>query len=138
MPISCVLGSNEVMELIDPGSHGSTFGGNPLAMAIAPEAINVIIRENLISNAEQQGMVFRDTLKVYVDRGFLKDVRGQGLLNAIEFNTNEEAENAVENFQTNGLLTKVTRDGTVRMCPPLTITSCQMKNALDIIKYSIQ
>ena len=138
MPISCVLGSNEVMELIDPGSHGSTFGGNPLAMSIAPEAIDIIIRENLTRNAELQGMVFRDTLKVYVDRGFLKDVRGQGLLNAIEFNTNEEAENAVENFQTNGLLTKVTRDGTVRMCPPLTITSCQMKNALDIIKYSIQ
>jgi ornithine--oxo-acid transaminase len=137
MPISCVLGSNEVMELIEPGSHGSTFGGNPLAMAIAPEAINVIIRENLISNAEQQGKVFRDTLKVYVDRGVLKDVRGQGLLNAIEFNTNEEAENAVNNFQKQGLLTKVTRDGIVRMCPPLTITSCQMKHALDIIKSSL-
>ena len=137
MPISCVLGSNEIMDLIEPGSHGSTYGGNPLAMSIAQEAIDVIIRENLITNAQQQGMIFRDTLKPYVKRGILKDVRGKGLLNAIEFHENKDAENAVEKFREQGLLTKVTRDGTIRMCPPLIITSSQMKTALEIIKSCI-
>ena len=137
MPISCVLGSNEIMGLIEPGSHGSTYGGNPLAMSIAQEAIDVIIRENLITNAQQQGMIFRDTLKPYVKRGILKDVRGKGLLNAIEFHENKDAENAVEKFREQGLLTKVTRDGTIRMCPPLIITSSQMKTALEIIKSCI-
>ena len=138
MPISCVLGSNEVMELIDPGSHGSTFGGNPLAMSIAPEAIDIIIRENLTRNAELQGEIFRQELKPYVERGILNDVRGKGLLNAIEFRTNEEAENAVINFQKNGLLTKVTRNGTIRMCPPLTIRRNEMISALEIIKTTIK
>ena len=137
MPISCVLGNNEVMELIDAGTHGSTYGGNPLAASIATCAIDIIIRENLISNSKRQGEVFRAHLKKFVERGILKDVRGVGLLNAIEFHTEEEAQIAVERFMRNGLLTKVTRDGIVRMCPPLTINRTQMLESLEIIKKSI-
>ena len=74
----------------------------------------------------------------YVNSGLLKDVRGVGLLNAIEFDTQDRAQEVVEKMMTNGLLTKVTRNGTIRMCPPLTITELQMEESLNIIKQSIE
>ena len=135
MPISCVLADNHIMKLIEPGTHGSTFGGNSLATAIAPSAIEIIYNENLMKNALVQGRLFRETLLPYVDAGKLKDVRGVGLLNAIEFENPKKAEKAVEKCMHNGLLTKVTKNGTIRMCPPLTISEFHMKTSLDIIKY---
>ena len=137
MPVSCVLGNNEVMELMEPGMHGSTFGGNPLGTSLAPEAVNIILEENLLDNSIKQGKFFRDELKQFVNNGILKDVRGVGLLNAIEFNCNDKAEQIVENMMHNGLLAKVTKNGTIRMCPPLIINDSQMEESLEIIKNTL-
>ena len=138
MPISCVLANNNIMDLIDPGTHGSTYGGNPLAAAIAPWAVEIVYTENLMKNARIQGSLFRDTLQQYVDSGHLKDVRGVGLLNAIEVEDNKKADRIVEKCMHSGLLTKVTKNGTIRMCPPLTISEFHMKKSLDIIEYVIK
>lgn len=138
MPISCVLANNNIMDLIDPGTHGSTYGGNPLAAAIAPYAVEVLYTEDLMKNARIQGSLFRDTLQQYVHSGHLKDVRGVGLLNAIEVKDNKKADRIVEKCMHSGLLTKVTKNGTIRMCPPLTISEFHMKKSLDIIEYVIK
>ena len=138
MPISCVLANNNIMDLIDPGTHGSTYGGNPLAAAIAPWAVEIVYTENLMKNARIQGSLFRDTLQQYVDSGHLKDVRGVGLLNAIEVEDSKRADRIVEKCMHNGLLTKVTKNGTIRMCPPLTISEFHMKKSLDIIEYVLK
>ena len=137
MPVSCVLGNNNVMDLLEPGTHGSTYGGNPLASALVPVALDIITKEGLMENAKVQGSLFRREMQEYVKRGILKDVRGVGLLNAIEFEEGKKAEEVVNNFMKNGLLTKVTRDDTIRMCPPLTIKKKQMEECLEIIKKSI-
>ena len=138
MPISCVLANNNIMDLIDPGTHGSTYGGNPLAAAIAPYAVEVLYTEDLMKNARIQGSLFRDTLQQYVHSGDLKDVRGVGLLNAIEVEDTKRADRIVEKCMHNGLLTKVTKNGTIRMCPPLTISEFHMKKSLDIIEYVLK
>ena len=137
MPISCVLGNNNVMDLIEAGSHGSTYGGNPLAAKVGRVAVDIILKENLIRNSKNKGNLFRNSLKDYVERGIVKDIRGKGLLNAIEFNTVEEAEKVVNKFRENGLLTKITKGSTVRMCPPLTISKNEMNKSIDIIKESL-
>ena len=134
MPVSCVLGDNKVMDLIDPGTHGSTYGGNPLGTAIVPHAVDIIESEGLLENAEKQGKLFRDELKIFVDLGTLKDVRGKGLLNAIELHSEESANELVDKMMYRGLLTKVTREGTIRMCPPLVISDMEMDNSLNIIR----
>jgi ornithine--oxo-acid transaminase len=137
IPISCVLANNEIMDLLVPGSHGSTYGGNPLATAIAPDAINIIRDECLTKNAFTMGHIFRKELYEFVKNGILKDVRGVGLLNAIEFHDNKYAEKTVNKLRKNGLLTKITKDATIRMCPPLIINKFQMDESLNIIKKSI-
>jgi ornithine--oxo-acid transaminase len=134
MPVSCVLGDNKVMDLIDPGTHGSTYGGNPLGTSIVPHAVDIIESEGLLENAEKQGKLFRDELKIFVDLGVLKDVRGKGLLNAIELHDEGSANELVNKMMNRGLLTKVTREGTIRMCPPLVISDIEMDNSLNIIR----
>ena len=120
MPISCVLGNNSVMDLIKPGIHGSTFGGNPLATYIAPKAIDIILDENLLENSVKMGKIFRNELR-RENNSLINDVRGIGLLNAVEFINDNIAEKFVINCMKKGLLTKVTKNNTVRMCPPLVI-----------------
>ena len=137
MPVSCVLGNNEVMDLMKPGTHGSTYGGNPLGTALVPHAINIISEEKLLKNSIKQGIFFRKELNEYVKKGILKDVRGVGLLNAIEFHNFKDANRVIGKFMQNGLLTKVTKGGTIRMCPPLTIDNRQMEESIEIIKNSI-
>ena len=136
MPISCVLGNNQVMDLVKPGIHGSTFGGNPLAAYIAPKAIDIIFEENLLENAINMGNLFRDELTKENNK-LINDIRGVGLLNAIEFINDDVAEIFVRNCMKNGLLTKVTKNNTVRMCPPLVINKSEMENSLNIIFKSI-
>jgi ornithine--oxo-acid transaminase len=138
MPVSCVLANNNVMDLIESGSHGSTYGGNPLACAIAPEAIKIIKEENLMKNANIQGNIFRKHMKDFVSQGILKEVRGKGLLNAIELHNNKHADKLVEKFKKNGLLTKVTKNATIRMCPPLIINNFEMEQSLEIIEKSLK
>ena len=137
MPISCVLGDYHIMDLIEHGTHGSTYGGNPLATAIAPHAVEILYSENLMKNAFLRGNYFRDSLMPYVESGHLKDVRGVGLLNAIEFENVVHAEQFVTNCMKSGLLCKITKNGSVRMCPPLIITEYQMNISLDIMKNAL-
>ena len=136
LPVSAVLSDNDIMEVITPGTHGSTYGGNPLASAIGIEAINIIEDEGLVKNAYNQGKYFRKSVK---DLQFptIKDCRGKGLLNAIEFHRAEEADKFVNNLISNGVLVKSTHKNTIRLSPPLTIKREDMDIALDKIYLSL-
>lgn len=132
MPISAVLANDNIMEAMTPGTHGSTFGGNPLASAIGMEAIQIIKDENLVENSYQMGKLFRDTVNNF-DVDFLFECRGKGLLNAIEFESKVVASRVSRYLQQNGLLAKTTHDNILRLAPPLTINKREMEHAIDII-----
>ena len=136
MPISAVLADKDIMEVIEPGTHGSTFGGNPLASAIAMEAINIIEDEQLISNSFIQGEYLRENIDGF-DNDHIKHCRGKGLLNALEFKNTKTANIFTENLRKNGILAKSTHDNIIRLSPPLTITRSQIDRSLEIIKKSL-
>ncbi len=140
IPVSAVLTSHEVMNVLHPGQHGSTFGGNPLACAVATKALSVLIEENMIENAAKLGEVFRNRLK-NIDSDLILDVRGKGLLNAIDikpFGDNKTAYDICLSLLKNGLLAKQTHTHTIRFAPPLVITENQLHQAADIIEYTIK
>ena len=136
-PVSAVLANNEVMMCIKPGEHGSTFGGNPLACAVAKAALEVIIEENLAENAYNLGEYFRAELNKFIkDSPIVKLVRGKGLLNAIVINDSEESKTAWNiclEMKNNGLLAKPTHGNIIRFAPPLTISKSQLDDCLKII-----
>jgi ornithine--oxo-acid transaminase len=131
-PISAVLANNEIMDCITPGTHGSTYGGNPLASVIASTAIKVLIKENLINNSSIMGKYFRNDL-LNIQHSSIVDIRGVGLFNAIELENDNIAEKLNIKLLKNGLLTKTTRGNIIRLSPPLTIKKNNINNALDII-----
>lgn len=138
MPISAVLADDEVMLVIKPGEHGSTFGGNPLACKVAVAALNVLKEEKLSENAERLGKVFRDEiLKIKTD--MIELVRGKGLLNAVVIKpkNGKEAWDVCLKMKENGLLAKPTHGHIIRFAPPLVITEEQIIEAVAIIKKSI-
>jgi ornithine--oxo-acid transaminase len=138
MPISAVLASNEIMLTIKPGQHGSTFGGNPLASAIAKTAIEVIEKEKMTENAFKMGKIFRNGI-IAIKSKYISVVRGKGLMNAIEIthsNKNAAQELCLE-LMRNGLLAKPTHGDKIRFTPPLTINEKQMEEAIDIIENSL-
>ena len=135
-PISGVLTKSEIMDVLTPGTHGSTFGGNPLACAISMEAVNIIFEEDLINNSYKMGKYFRDELNKLKLKNVI-DIRGKGLLNAIEFNNNKNASKGLENLKNNGLLTNITKNKILRLTPPLIINKNQINNALEIIESSL-
>lgn len=132
-PISAVLANESIMSVLTPGTHGSTFGGNPLASAIGMEALNVLERENLSENAEKLGAYFRQYLSIHNNSTSVKAVRGIGLLNAIDFHTQEKADEFVERLIQKRVFTKTTRDTTVRITPPLIITDIEMEMLINKI-----
>ena len=136
-PVSAVLANNEVMMCIKPGEHGSTFGGNPLACAVAKAALEVIIEEDLAENAYNLGEYFREELNKFIkDSLIVKLVRGKGLLNAIVINDTEESKTAWNiclEMKNNGLLAKPTHGNIIRFAPPLTITKNQLDDCIKII-----
>ncbi|MCF4102771.1 ornithine--oxo-acid transaminase [Gillisia sp. M10.2A] len=136
-PVSAVLADNEVMDVIQPGQHGSTFGGNPLAGAVATAALEVIRDENLAENAENMGNLFRELLNDYIiDSKIVKLVRGKGLLNAIVINDSEESSTAWDicmALKENGLLAKPTHGNIIRFAPPLVMNEEELKDCVDII-----
>ena len=139
MPVSAVLTSDEVMLTVKPGQHGSTFGGNPLACAVAMEALKVVEDERLADNAEAMGQVFRQRMRALQaqSNGLITDVRGMGLLNAIEINESAESEtawNLCMQFAENGLLAKPTHGNIIRFAPPLVITREELDACCDIIE----
>jgi ornithine--oxo-acid transaminase len=138
-PVSAVLTSHEVMNVLHPGQHGSTFGGNPLACAVAMAALKVLVDENLAENAEKLGQVFRNRLQM-IKASIVSDVRGKGLLNAIDivpFGSGKTAYDVCLALKANGLLAKQTHTHTIRFAPPLTITQEQIEMAADIIANTI-
>lgn len=138
-PVSAVLASNEVMGVLHPGQHGSTFGGNPLACAVATAALKVLVDESLPQNASEMGELFRKGLKE-INSPIVKKVRGKGLLNAIDiepFGNGKTAYDVCIAMKSNGLLAKQTHTHTIRFAPPLTINAGQIEEALQIINFSI-
>ena len=140
-PVSAVLANDHIMEVIKPGQHGSTFGGNPLAAAVAIAALKVIEEENLVENSEKLGKIFRKELSEFALKNkLLKFVRGKGLLNAIVINDSEESSTAWDiciKLRDNGLLAKPTHGNIIRFAPPLVITETQLYDCISIIKKTI-
>ena len=136
-PVSGVLADNAIMDVIKPGQHGSTFGGNPLAAAVATEALNVLIEEKLMVNARRMGEKFRAAMQGLVDKnGLFKLVRGKGLLNAVVINDTPESDTAWNFCMTlamNGLLAKPTHGSIIRFAPPLVMSESQMDECIAII-----
>ncbi|MCI4671469.1 MAG: ornithine--oxo-acid transaminase [Bacteroidia bacterium] len=141
-PVSAVLSSDEVMLTIQPGEHGSTYGGNPLACAVAAEALQVLVDENLSENASRLGEIFRQKMSELIEKrpDLLTLVRGKGLLNAIVINDSEDsptAWNICLQLAENGLLAKPTHGNIIRFAPPLVITEAQLEECCGIIEKTI-
>lgn len=140
-PVSAVLANNAIMNVIQPGQHGSTFGGNPVAAAVAIAALEVVREEKLAENAERLGVVLRDGLNAIATRNSLISlVRGKGLLNAIVIDCDEESDLAWEiclKFRDYGLLAKPTHGNKIRLAPPLVITEDQIQDCLSIIEKAL-
>ncbi len=140
-PVSAVLADDEVMLTIKPGEHGSTFGGNPLACAVAMAALEVVKDEKLTENAARMGEIFRQrirALQAKTDR--VKAVRGKGLLNAIDIQETADGKTAWDvclALRDNGLLAKPTHGDKIRFAPPLVINEEQMHDCCDIIEKTI-
>ena len=140
-PVSAVLANDAVMNVIKPGNHGSTFGGNPIAAAVAMAALEVVREENLAENAYQLGIIFRKELAAFAETNTLvKSVRGKGLLNAILINDTEDSSTAWDicmKLRDNGLLAKPTHGNIIRFAPPLVMTEAQLRECVSIIKKTI-
>lgn len=141
LPISVVLADDEIMLVIKPGEHGSTFGGNPLAAAVCMEALQVVQDEHLADNAYRMGVIFRDRMKILEKKtNLITMVRGKGLLNAIVINDTPESETAWNiclEFSKHGLLAKPTHGNIIRLAPPLVITEEQIHECCDLIEKCI-
>lgn len=143
LPVSAVLSSDEIMLTIKPGEHGSTFGGNPLACAVATAALKVVEEEKLAENAMKMGELFRSILtkELLGSVPFVKEIRGMGLLNAIVVDKDEDEEKALKiclKMAENGLLAKPTHGYIIRFAPPLVINEKQIKEACAIISETIK
>ncbi|MCF6295735.1 MAG: ornithine--oxo-acid transaminase [Flavobacteriaceae bacterium] len=141
-PVSAVLANDAIMNVIKPGSHGSTFGGNPVAAAVAIAALEVVRDEDLAENAETMGQLFRRELNKYIKTSNLVNlVRGKGLLNAIVIEDDEESETAWNiclALRDNGLLAKPTHGNIIRFAPPLVITEEQVLDCVSIIVKTLK
>lgn len=140
-PVSCVLASKEIMLTVEPGTHGSTYGGNPLGSAVAIRALEIVQEEGLVERAEKLGHVFRDGLKA-INSPLISTIRGKGLLNAIiidESKTNgHSAWDLCLLMKAKGLLAKPTHQNIIRLAPPLVISDEQVQDALKIIKEALE
>jgi len=138
-PVSAVLANDDVMLTIQPGEHGSTFGGNPVASKVAMAALEVVKEEKLAENAERLGKIFRDEFKS-IKSEMIETVRGKGLLNAVVIK-NKEGKTAWDvcvAMKENGVLAKPTHGNIIRFAPPLTITEEQLREAMDKIKATFK
>ena len=140
-PVSAVLANNDIMDVIRPGNHGSTFGGNPLACAVAMAALEVVKEEALAENADALGHIFRTEMeKLIEETDLVRLVRGKGLLNAIVINDTEDSStawNICVALKENGLLAKPTHGNIIRFAPPLVMTEEQLHECIAIIRKTI-
>ncbi len=141
-PVSAVLCDAEVMDVIQPGQHGSTFGGNPLAVAIAKKALEVVLNEKLAQNARRLGTIFREEMNLYIAQSNIVElVRGKGLLNAIVINDTHESDiawNICLKLRDNGLLAKPTHGNIIRFAPPLVMSEDQLYDCIRIIVETLK
>nr|WP_299341969.1 ornithine--oxo-acid transaminase [Allomuricauda sp.] len=142
LPVSAVLANNEIMEVIRPGNHGSTFGGNPLSCAVAMAALEVVKEERLAENAAKLGEIFREEMeKLIEETDLVRLVRGKGLLNAIVINDSEDSSTAWDicmALKENGLLAKPTHGNIIRFAPPLVMTKEQLLDCISIIAKTLK
>ena len=140
-PVSAVLTRNETMSVLKPGQHGSTFGGNPLACAVAIASLEVVKDEKLAENADRLGQLFRNEISKFIETtDLITGVRGKGLLNAVLINDTEESETAWNlclKLRDNGLLAKPTHGNIIRFAPPLVMTETQIMDCISIIKKTV-
>lgn len=140
-PVSAVLANDEIMNVIKPGQHGSTFGGNPIACAVAIAALDVVEEEKLSERAEELGKLFRSEIEKLIEKSdLITKVRGKGLLNAILINDTPESSTAWNlclQLKENGLLAKPTHGNIIRLAPPLVITEEQLLDCVKIIEQTI-
>ncbi|MGF7138491.1 ornithine--oxo-acid transaminase [Roseimarinus sediminis] len=138
-PVSCVLANDDVMLTIQPGEHGSTYGGNPIAAVVAMEALQIIKDEQLAENSEKMGQLFRDEMKKF-DSPLIGEVRGKGLLNAITIKEmkGKEAWDVCLAMKEHGVIAKPTHGDIIRFTPPLVINRDQMMEALELIKKAFR
>jgi ornithine--oxo-acid transaminase len=140
LPVAAVLASNEIMLTIKPGEHGSTYGGNPLACAVATEALKVLKDEKLVENSESLGQLFREAMvKLMNESDAITNVRGKGLFNAIVIKekNGKTAWDVCLQFAENGLLAKPTHGDIIRFAPPLVINKTQLEECIEIIRKVI-
>lgn len=141
-PVSAVLTDNIVMDVIQPGQHGSTFGGNPLGCKVAMASLEVVENENLIQNARKLGEIFRNEMnKLKEECSLIVSVRGKGLLNAVVINddpSGDTAWNLCINLKNNGLLAKPTHGNIIRFAPPLVMTEEQLMDCVSIISKTFK
>lgn len=140
-PVSVVLANDEIMEVIKPGQHGSTFGGNPVAAKVAIAALEVVKDENLAENAERLGEIFRERMNALIGKtDKVTLVRGKGLLNAVVINDTPDSSTAWDicvKLKDNGLLAKPTHGNIIRFAPPLVMTEEQLHECCDIIEKTV-
>ncbi|MFC4165286.1 ornithine--oxo-acid transaminase [Epilithonimonas zeae] len=140
-PVSAVLANDEIMNVIKPGQHGSTFGGNPIACAVAVAALDVVAEEKLSERAEELGQLFRSKIEKLIQKtDLITKVRGKGLLNAILINDTPDSKtawNICVKLKENGLLAKPTHGNIIRLAPPLVITEEQLLDCINIIENTI-
>lgn len=140
-PVSAVLANDEIMNVIKPGQHGSTFGGNPIACAVAIAALDVVADENLSQRAEELGQLFRSEVERLIEKtDLITKVRGKGLLNAILINDSPDSKTAWNiclKLKENGLLAKPTHGNIIRLAPPLVITEDQLLECVKIIEKTV-
>ncbi|TAE82538.1 MAG: ornithine--oxo-acid transaminase [Bacteroidetes bacterium] len=141
LPVSAVLANDEVMLTIKPGEHGSTYGGNPMACAVAMEALQILVDEHLAENAEKMGVIFRNRMLALQQKTpLITAVRGKGLLNAIvikPFGDGKTAYDVCLAMKQKGLLAKQTHGDIIRFAPPLVINETQITQACDIIEETL-
>jgi ornithine--oxo-acid transaminase len=139
LPVSAVLCNDEIMLTIGPGEHGSTYGGNPLACAVAMASLQVLQEDKMAENANTMGQLFRQQI-VALQSPYIKLVRGKGLLNAIVINhpNPNAAWDLCMAMKENGLLAKPTHGDKIRLAPPLTINALQISECIDILKHSLE
>ena len=140
-PVSAVLANDEIMNVIKPGQHGSTFGGNPIACAVAVAALDVVEEEKLSERAEDLGQLFRSEIEKLIEKtDLITKVRGKGLLNAILINDTPDSKTAWNlclKLKENGLLAKPTHGNIIRLAPPLVITEEQILDCVKIIEKTV-
>ncbi|WP_179346623.1 ornithine--oxo-acid transaminase [Winogradskyella ursingii] len=141
-PVSAVLANDPIMNVIRPGNHGSTFGGNPIAAAVAIAALEVVRDEDLAENAFQLGELFRSEMNKYIETSSIVNlVRGKGLLNAIVINDDEDSDTAWNiclKLRDNGLLAKPTHGNIIRFAPPLVMTKDELLECVSIITKTLK